>query len=152
MKLLKNIARSFAEIFAEKKSKFVNASQQAQFADVRAAALKNLMDPKAKLSGAQRRRLLEQTGRPLDPSEGYVYTAPKSIADKWFNRLMSQPLARLVRFSRRAGHRLSGVQRTYDKATTSRNRRLLQPKLDYCAAIAKTSSEVLLFRTNAHKL
>lgn len=145
MKLLSKIVRSFRELYAEKKAKFINASQQAFFFDQREAALKNLMNPKAKLSGAMKRRLLEQTGRPLDASEGYVYTAPKNAGDKWFARLCYMPMRRLIRWDTRSKHRVTGAQIQFDKAGP-RSRRLLQPKLDFLKMIQQVVSEVVTFR------
>jgi hypothetical protein len=142
----KKIVKNFTEINAEKKEKFVNASQQAFFLDRRNAALKNLMDPKCKLSGVARRRLLEQTGRPIDPSEGASGVTPGEAANKWFNRMMKLPMRSLHRWSIRAQHRVTGLQRKYDKLTTQRNRNQFKPNLDRAIMVNAVVKEVLLFR------
>lgn len=142
----KNIVQNFKEIYAEKQTKFINKGIQDHAKDQRDAALKNLFDPKAKLSGAMKRRLLEQTGRPLDPSEGYTLTAPSDAGAKWFRRMMKLPMRSLHRWSIRAAHRVSGLQCKFDKATTQRAKRLLQPDLDRSKMVNKVVSEVKLFR------
>jgi len=146
MKLFKKLVQNFKEIYAEKRAKFTNASQQGYFLDQREAALKNLLDPKAKLNGAMKRRLLAQTGRPLDPSEGYTYTAPKPAGDKWFRRLMSIPMRSLIRMNTRAAHRVTGMQYKFDKAS-ARQQRLMKQPLEYTKMVAKIVGEVILFRT-----
>ncbi len=145
MKLFKNIVKSLKEIYAEKKEKFTNASQQGYYLDQREAALKNLLDPKAKLSGSMRRRLMKQLGRPLDPSEGYTYTAPKPAGDKWFRRLMRTPMSGLIRMGTRAAHRVSGMQIKFDKAS-ARQQRLMKQPLEYTKMVKQIVDEVIFFR------
>lgn len=142
----KNIVKGFKEIYAEKQTKFINKGIQDYAKSQRDAALKNLMDPKVKLSGAMKRRLLEQTGRPLDPSEGYVLTAPADPSNKWFRRMMKIPMRSLHRWSIRAGHRLNGLQRRFDTLITQRSKSLLQPRLDLAKTVHTVVSEVKIFR------
>lgn len=142
----KKVVKNFTEIYDEKKEKFINASQQAFYLDQRNAALKNLMDPKCKLSGAARRRLMEQTGRPIDQSETAFGGSPIDPGTKWFRRIMKLPMRSLHRWDIRAKHRVTGLQYKFDKLTTQRNKRLMQPKLDFANMVSKIVSEVKLFR------
>ncbi len=145
MNIINKAIKAVKQTFAEKKEKFINKSVQGFFADQRAAALKNLFDPKAKLSGAQKRRLLEQTGRPLDPSEGYTYTAPKPAGERWFRRLMGMSLRRLIRFDTRSKHNVTGLEIRFAKMG-SRQQRLAKPAVEYAKLVKKAVGDVLLFR------
>ncbi len=142
----KKIVKNFKEIYAEKKEKFINASQQAFYLDRREAALKNLMDPKAKLNGALKRRLLEQTGRPIDASETQFSGTGISAGERFYRKISKLPMRQLHRWNIRAKHRATSLQIKYDKLTTNRNKALLKPVVERATMFASIVAQIHLFR------
>jgi hypothetical protein len=108
----------------------------------RTRALDLLLDPKARLSGPQRRQLMRQT------ETTYITgRSQKLVADKVTRKLLRIPMAKLAKLPGKFSRRLRRVESQIEKAGTSRTKALLEPTRNALKLWKAALLDVIEFRT-----